>query len=61
MGTDDIAKALHVSRDTLYKWAARGYPDWPREAGKLPNGEWRIRRIDFDRWLRWRMQQRKAA
>lgn len=37
-----------VSRSTFYEWRAKGRA--PR-CTKLPNGEIRIRRADFERWL----------
>jgi hypothetical protein len=48
---DDISAVVHLTRDTLYKWSSRGYPYWPRDAVKLPNGSWRCRRSDLDAWL----------
>ncbi len=48
---DQICAAMTINRDTTYKWSGRGYPYWPREAVKLPNGSWRCRRCDLDAWL----------
>jgi hypothetical protein len=55
MGSDDdlltlaeMAAVLRVSYNT--KWTQRGHPDFPAEAFKLPNGEWRCRRRDLMRW-----------
>ncbi|MGH9137870.1 MAG: hypothetical protein ACRD0G_12610 [Acidimicrobiales bacterium] len=45
-----MAAVLRVSYDTITKWTGRGYPDFPAEAFKLPNGEWRCRRRDLLRW-----------
>lgn len=44
----DICEELGISRSTFYDWRAK------RKAPKclkLPNGDLRIRRNDFDRWL----------
>jgi excisionase family DNA binding protein len=44
----DVCEELSVSRSTFYDWRAK------RKAPacfKLPNGDLRIRRADFDRWL----------
>jgi excisionase family DNA binding protein len=44
----DVCEELGVSRSTFYDWRAK------RKAPacfKLPNGDLRIRRADFDRWL----------
>ncbi|MEU0894215.1 helix-turn-helix transcriptional regulator [Streptomyces massasporeus] len=38
-----------VSRRTFYRWRELGYGP---AAFKLPNGELRIRRSDFNTWLR---------
>jgi excisionase family DNA binding protein len=44
----DICAELGVARSTFYDWrAARKAPP----CIKLPNGDLRIRRADFDRWL----------
>ena len=48
---EEMAAAAKASPHTLRKWSRRGYPDWPAEAFKLPNGSWRCRRRDFERWL----------
>lgn len=56
LGDDDLltlaemAEVLRVSYYTITKWTQRGYPDFPGEAFKLPNGEWRCRRRDLMRW-----------
>ena len=46
----EMAAVLRVSYHTISKWSQRGYPDFPAEAFKLPNGEWRCRRRDLMRW-----------
>jgi hypothetical protein len=51
MTLPEMAEAAKASPHTLRKWATRGFPDWPAEAFKLPNGSWRCRRRDFERWL----------
>lgn len=44
----DICEELKVAQRTFYEWRAKGRA--PR-CVKLPNGELRIRRTDFDNWL----------
>jgi excisionase family DNA binding protein len=44
----DLCAELGISRLTFYDWRAKGRA--PR-CIKLPNGEIRIRRTDFDNWL----------
>jgi excisionase family DNA binding protein len=44
----DFCTELGISRSTFYEWRAKGRA--PR-CIKLPNGEIRIRRADFERWL----------
>lgn len=44
----DLCAELDVSRDTFYKWRARGTA--PR-CTKLPNGALRILRDDLENWL----------
>lgn len=46
----EMADVLRVSYHTITKWTQRGHPDFPSEAFKLPNGEWRCRRRDLMRW-----------
>ncbi|MDP1794084.1 MAG: hypothetical protein Q8K63_08100 [Acidimicrobiales bacterium] len=46
-----ICDAADIKPDTAYKWSRRGYPYWPAEARKLPNGSWRCRRCDLDAWI----------
>ena len=44
----EVCAALRISRSTFYDWRAKGRA--PR-CIKLPNGELRIRRTEFERWL----------
>ena len=43
-----LCTELGISRSTFYEWRAKGRA--PR-CIKLPNGQIRIRRAEFDRWL----------
>ena len=43
-----LCEELGISRSTFYEWRAKGRA--PR-CIKLPNGEIRIRRAEFERWL----------
>ena len=43
-----LCEELGVSRSTFYEWRAKGRA--PR-CIKLPNGQIRIRRTEFERWL----------
>ena len=43
-----LCNELGISRSTFYEWRAKGRA--PR-CIKLPNGEIRIRRTEFERWL----------
>ena len=43
-----LCTELGISRSTFYEWRAKGRA--PR-CIKLPNGEIRIRRTEFERWL----------
>jgi excisionase family DNA binding protein len=45
----EVCEDLGVSRSTFYEWRAKGRA--PR-CIKLPNGDIRINRIDYERWLR---------
>jgi predicted DNA-binding transcriptional regulator AlpA len=45
---NDLCTELDISRSTFYEWRAKGRA--PR-CIKLPNGEIRIRRADFENWL----------
>ncbi len=48
MTVRDLCEELGVARSTFYDWrAARKAPP----CIKLPNGDLRIRRADFERWL----------
>jgi excisionase family DNA binding protein len=44
----DVCHELGISRSTFYDWKAKGRA--PR-CYKLPNGDLRIRRRDFDEWF----------
>jgi excisionase family DNA binding protein len=44
----ELCNELGISRSTFYEWRAKGRA--PR-CIKLPNGEIRIRRTEFERWL----------
>lgn len=44
----EICEELQISRSTFYDWRTKGRA--PR-CMKLPNGDLRIRRADFERWL----------
>ena len=44
----EVCEELGVSRSTFYEWRAKGRA--PR-CIKLPNGEIRVRRGEFERWL----------
>jgi excisionase family DNA binding protein len=44
----DVCTELGISRSTFYEWRAKGRG--PR-CIRLPNGEIRIRREAFERWL----------
>ncbi|MEV8637350.1 helix-turn-helix domain-containing protein [Streptosporangium sp. NPDC051023] len=44
----EFCTELGISRSTFYDWRAKGRA--PR-CLKLPNGDLRIRRTDYDRWL----------
>lgn len=48
---------LDVPKSTFFRWKALG--EAPRTY-KLPNGQLRIRRIDFDAWLSSREEPRAA-
>lgn len=52
---DEILTDLgDVSRRTFYEWRAKGTGP---KCVKLPNGELRVRRAEYDRWL----AEREAA
>jgi len=44
----EVCKDLRISRSTFYEWRAKG--TGPR-CIKLPNGEIRVRRAEYERWL----------
>ena len=44
----EICVDLGISRSTFYEWRAKGRA--PR-CIKLPNGDIRISRVEYDRWL----------
>ncbi|RDS61800.1 MULTISPECIES: helix-turn-helix transcriptional regulator [unclassified Streptomyces] len=44
----ELCKDLKISRSTFYDWRAKGRA--PR-CIKLPNGDLRIRRSDYEHWL----------
>jgi len=44
----DVCADLGISRSTFYEWRAKGRG--PR-CIKLPNGDIRINRAEYDRWL----------
>ncbi|UBU13977.1 helix-turn-helix transcriptional regulator [Nonomuraea gerenzanensis] len=48
MTVADFCAELGIARSTFYDWRAKGRA--PR-CLKLPNGDLRIRRTDYDRWL----------
>lgn len=50
LGIKDIAADLGVSVHTVYKWSARGEPDFPPVI-RLRNGELRVRRDRYESWL----------
>ena len=45
---NEIYDLLKVSRRTFYEWRAKN--TGPR-CTKLPNGELRVRRAEFERWI----------
>jgi predicted DNA-binding transcriptional regulator AlpA len=46
---DQFCAELIISRSTFYDWRAKGRAP---ECTKLPNGELRILRVDYDQWLK---------
>ena len=44
----DLCEELGIARSTFYDWRAKGRAP---KCIKLPNGDLRIRRIEFERWL----------
>lgn len=49
----EFCEELSIARSTFYEWRAKKTA--PR-CVKLPNGELRIRRADFDAWLESRLE-----
>lgn len=48
MSIDDVCADLNIARSTFYEWRAKKRA--PR-CLKLPNGDIRIRRDEYERWL----------
>ncbi|SES38118.1 transcriptional regulator, AlpA family [Lentzea xinjiangensis] len=49
MTVEDVCGELRISRKTFYEWKVKGKAP---HMTKLPNGEWRIERSDFDSWYK---------
>jgi predicted DNA-binding transcriptional regulator AlpA len=45
---DRLCTELQIARSTFYDWRAKGRAP---KCHKLPNGDIRIRRADYERWL----------
>ena len=45
---DRLCAELQIARSTFYDWRAKGRAP---KCHKLPNGDIRIRRADYERWL----------
>jgi predicted DNA-binding transcriptional regulator AlpA len=45
---DQLCAELHISRSTFYDWRAKKRAP---KCHKLPNGDIRIRRADYEHWL----------
>jgi predicted DNA-binding transcriptional regulator AlpA len=45
---DEICVDLDISRRTFYEWRAKGTAP---KCIKLPNGELRVYRVEYQRWL----------
>ena len=45
---NEFCDELGVARSTFYDWRAKGRAP---KCMKLPNGELRIKRVDYDSWL----------
>jgi excisionase family DNA binding protein len=43
----EVCAELQISRSTFYEWKSKGKAPCGQ---KLPNGEYRIKRSDFDEW-----------
>ncbi|WP_163552108.1 helix-turn-helix transcriptional regulator [Candidatus Frankia alpina] len=48
MSVSNLCDELEIARSTFYDWRAKNTAP---PCIKLPNGELRIRRVDFDAWL----------
>jgi excisionase family DNA binding protein len=48
MKVEEVCAELNIARSTFYEWRAKKRA--PR-CIKLPNGDIRIRRAEFERWL----------
>lgn len=48
--TQEVAAIIGSPWESVRKWAARGYPDYPRSV-RLPNGHLRTRVSNLDQWL----------
>lgn len=48
LSIDDICDELGIARSTFYEWRAKKRA--PR-CIKLPNGDIRVRRVEYERWL----------
>lgn len=46
---DQVCAELIISRSTFYDWRAKGRAP---QCTKLPNGELRILRVDYEQWLK---------
>ncbi|MET8049818.1 helix-turn-helix domain-containing protein [Streptosporangium sp. NPDC005286] len=44
----DICEDLDISRSTFYDWRQKGRAP---KCMRLPNGDLRVRRAEYDRWL----------
>ena len=53
----DVCEDLGISRSTFYDWRAKRRA--PR-CFKLPNGDLRIRRADYEKWLTSRLEEEAA-
>ncbi len=53
----DVCEDLGISRSTFYDWRAKRRA--PR-CFKLPNGDLRIRRADYEKWLASRLEEEAA-
>lgn len=48
LSIEGFCREFEVSRDTFYKWRAKGVAP---TCTKLPNGALRIARVDIDKWF----------